>query len=58
MTGARVFQTRELNGNPVRSHSKLIAVDQQFLNVTRADFSLMAEHHNAKLGRSPRRLLS
>ena len=50
LTGARVFRTRKLNGKQVRNHAKFIAVDHQFLIVTSANFSWMAEQHNVELG--------
>jgi len=50
LPGARVFRTRELDGQLVRNHAKFVAVDHQFLVVTSANFSYSAEHRNVELG--------
>lgn len=50
LAGARVLRTRQLNGKRVRNHAKLVAVDHQFLIVTSANFSWMAEQNNIELG--------
>lgn len=50
LVGARVFQTRRVNGKPVRNHAKFVAVDHQFLIVTSANFSRSAEERNVELG--------
>ncbi len=47
---ARVFRTKQFNGERVRNHAKFVAIDQQFLIVTSANFSKSAEQSNIELG--------
>jgi phosphatidylserine/phosphatidylglycerophosphate/cardiolipin synthase-like enzyme len=50
LAGAKVFQTRALEGKPVRNHAKFVIVDHRFLIVTSANFSWSAENQNVELG--------
>lgn len=50
MQGARVFRSAAFDGKQVRSHTKFIAVDHQYLIVTSANFSRPAEEVNIELG--------
>lgn len=50
LSGVRLFRTRMREGQLVRNHAKFIAVDNQFLLVTSANFSKSAELHNVELG--------
>ncbi|MDR2381858.1 MAG: phospholipase D-like domain-containing protein [Bifidobacteriaceae bacterium] len=38
------------DGTRARNHAKFIAIDHQFLLVTSANFSMIAEHRNVELG--------
>ena len=50
LAGATVLRTRALGGQPVRTHAKFVAIDQQYLIVTSANFSKSAEQDNVELG--------
>jgi phosphatidylserine/phosphatidylglycerophosphate/cardiolipin synthase-like enzyme len=50
MPGARVFRSATFDGARVRSHTKFVAVDHQYLVVTSANFSKPAEDTNIELG--------
>ena len=43
-------RTLNLDGRPVRNHSKFISIDHRFLIVTSANFSWSAENVNLELG--------
>lgn len=50
LKGARVFRSGMFDGKQVRSHTKFVAVDHQYLIVTSANFSRPAEELNVELG--------
>lgn len=50
LAGARVYQTRAVDGRSFRNHAKFIALDQQVLIVTSANFSVSAEKYNVEFG--------
>lgn len=50
LPGAGVFRTRRVAGHRYRNHAKFIALDQQVLIVTSANFSLSAEQFNLEFG--------
>lgn len=45
-----VLRTKQFDGDMVRNHAKLIAVDHRLLLVTSANFSRSAEHSNVEFG--------
>lgn len=50
LAGARVYRTRPVGKGTYRHHAKFIALDQQVLIVTSANFSASAEKYNIEFG--------